>query len=160
MIFYIEHDSPLGHLLIGASSTGICGIYFEEHKHFRGKDGWQHAPDHPHLRAGVKQLDEYFSRQRQRFTLPLDLAGTPFQRAVWQQLEAIPFGESITYSQQAQRLGNPGASRAVGSANGRNPVSIVVPCHRVIGASGAVTGYAGGLERKRYLLALEGIVLR
>lgn len=160
MIFYLEHSSPLGTLLVASTSLGISGIYFEEHRHFKGKEGWQHAPEHEHLLAATRQLDDYFAGKRRAFDLPLDMAGTDFQRAVWQQLVAIPFGQSITYGQQAQRMGKPNATRAVGTANGRNPVSIVVPCHRVIGASGAMTGYAGGLERKRYLLALEGFPTR
>ena len=160
MIFYLEHDSPVGTLLLAATDRGICGIYFEEHKHFKGKHGWQHAPGHAHLLAAASQLDGYFAGQRTSFELPLDMAGTEFQRAAWQELVAIPFGQSITYSQQARRLGKPNAARAVGLANGRNPVSIIVPCHRVLGARGAITGYAGGLERKRYLLALEGIRLQ
>ncbi|MEO8407018.1 MAG: methylated-DNA--[protein]-cysteine S-methyltransferase [Oxalobacteraceae bacterium] len=160
MIFYLEHDSPVGTLLLAATDRGICGIYFEEHKHFKGKHGWQYAPGHAHLLAVASQLDDYFAGQRTSFELPLDMAGTEFQRAAWQELVAIPFGQSITYSQQARRLGKPNAARAVGLANGRNPVSIIVPCHRVLGARGAITGYAGGLERKRYLLALEGIQLQ
>jgi methylated-DNA-[protein]-cysteine S-methyltransferase len=159
MICYLEHSSPIGNLLLAATEHGICGLYFEEHRHFNGVQAWQRAPTHPHLCAAASQLDAYFDGRRTTFDLPLDLTGTAFQRAAWQQLTAIPFGQSITYGQQALRLGKPTAARAVGAANGRNPVSIIVPCHRVIGASGAATGYAGGLERKRYLLALEGIAL-
>jgi len=102
-----------------------------------------------------RQLDEYFAGQRTRFEIALDLAGTPFQRAVWQALCAIPYGITISYGALAQRVGNAKAVRAVGLANGRNPVAIVVPCHRVIGASGALTGYGGGLDNKHRLLALE-----
>src|SRR5690606_38877516 len=113
-----------------------------------------------HLADTARQLDEYFAGKRTAFDVPLDLTGTPFQRAVWRELNAIPFGKSVSYAAHAQRLGNPKALRAVGAAIGKNPVSIIVPCHRVIGSSGAVTGYAGGLERKRFLLALEGTVVK
>lgn len=163
MIFYIEHPSPVGRLLLAATEQGLSGIYFEEHKHFKGKDGWQQASTQSaawkHLQATAQQLDEYFSGQRTEFDVALDMSGTAFQRSVWQELSAIPFGASVSYAQHAQKLGNPKALRAVGSAIGKNPVSIIVPCHRVIGSSGAVTGYAGGVERKRFLLALEGVAV-
>lgn len=163
MIFYIEHPSPVGSLLLAATDDGICGIYFEEHKHFKGKDGWQSADDTTpagrHLQEAARQLDEYFAGQRTVFDVALDMTGTAFQRSVWDELTAIPFGASVSYAQHAQRLGNPKALRAVGSAIGKNPVSIIVPCHRVIGSSGAVTGYAGGVQRKRFLLALEGVAV-
>lgn len=163
MISYIEHPSPVGILLIAATNAGVCGVYFEEHKHFKGKDGWQQpdnqSPAAKHLAIAAEQLDEYFAGRRTEFDVTLDLSGTAFQRSVWQGLGAIRFGESVSYAQHAQRLGNPKALRAVGSAIGKNPVSIIVPCHRVIGTSGAITGYAGGLERKQFLLALEGIAL-
>jgi methylated-DNA-[protein]-cysteine S-methyltransferase len=163
MIFYIEHPSPVGRLLLAATEQGLSGIYFEEHKHFKGKDGWQQASTQSaawkHLQATAQQLDEYFSGQRTEFDVALDMSGTAFQRSVWQELSAIPFGASVSYAQHAQKLGKPKALRAVGSAIGKNPVSIIVPCHRVIGSSGAVTGYAGGVERKRFLLALEGVAV-
>jgi len=164
MISYIEHPSPVGILLIAATDIGISGIYFEEHKHFKGKDGWQQpvasSPADKHLKATARQLDEYFAGERTEFDVPLDLSGTEFQRGVWDALNRIPFGASVTYAQHAQKLGNPKALRAVGSAIGKNPVSIIVPCHRVIGSSGEVTGYAGGLERKRFLRTLEGIAVK
>lgn len=163
MIFYIEHPSPVGRLLLAATEQGLSGIYFEEHKHFKGKDGWQQASTQSaawkHLQATAQQLDEYFAGKRTEFDVALDMSGTAFQRSVWQELSAIPFGASVSYAQHAQKLGNPKALRAVGSAIGKNPVSIIVPCHRVIGSSGAVTGYAGGVERKRFLLALEGVTV-
>jgi methylated-DNA-[protein]-cysteine S-methyltransferase len=159
MISTIEHPSPLGKLLLAATPQGLCGLYFEEHKHFKGSAGWRHDPDHVHLRRAAGQLDQYFAGERSEFDVDLDAAGTPFQRAVWQQLVGIPFGHTTSYGEQAVRVGNPRALRAVGAAIGRNPISIIVPCHRVIGASGAVTGYAGGLERKHVLLALEGVHL-
>jgi methylated-DNA-[protein]-cysteine S-methyltransferase len=164
MISYIEHPSPVGTLLLAATEAGICGIYFEEHKHFKGKDVWQQPAAQSaaakHLASAAKQLDEYFSGQRIEFDVSLDLSGTEFQRGVWKALNAIPFGKSISYAQHAQKLGNPKALRAVGAAIGKNPVSIIVPCHRVIGSSGEVTGYAGGLERKRFLLRLEGLAVK
>lgn len=163
MISYIEQASPVGNLLIAATDAGICGIYFEEHKHFKGKDGWMRpqagSTAAGHLAQAAMQLDEYFAGKRTTFDVALDLSGTAFQRDVWQALADIPFGRSISYAQHAQKLGKPKALRAVGAAIGRNPVSIIVPCHRVLGSSGAVTGYAGGLERKCFLLALEGIPL-
>lgn len=155
MIYYTEHRSPVGTLLLAATAKGLSGLYFEEHKYFKGKEGWQQDDSHALLKQAACQLDEYFSRQRKAFDLSLDLSGTPFQRAVWQELMEIPFGRTGSYAQHALRIGNPAAVRAVGTAIGRNPVSIIVPCHRIIGAAGGLAGYAGGLERKRYLLALE-----
>ena len=131
------------------------GIYFERHRHFNGRQDWKYEADDALLHAAAQQLDEYFAGNRTSFDLPLDPVGTEFQLAVWRELTNIPFGQTTSYAQQARRIGNPKALRAVGAANGRNPLSIVVPCHRVIGTNGSVTGYAGGLERKRYLLALE-----
>jgi methylated-DNA-[protein]-cysteine S-methyltransferase len=158
MMHYIEHASPLGSLVLAASERGLCGVYFAAHKHFNGIQDWRRAPDHATLRETARQLDDYFARRRTHFDLPLDMdCGTEFQRSVWQEMTAIPFGHSASYAALAQRIGKPRAVRAVGAANGRNPLSIVVPCHRVIGASGALTGYAGGLERKAYLLTLEGL---
>jgi methylated-DNA-[protein]-cysteine S-methyltransferase len=109
------------------------------------------------LREAVRQLAEYFAGDRRKFDLPLRLEGTDFQRRVWQVLTEIPYGETWSYGQLAQRIGNPKGCRAVGLANGRNPISILVPCHRVIGADGSLTGYGGGVERKRWLLAHEGL---
>ena len=155
MIAYTEIQSPLGTLLIAASSRGLQGIYFEQHRHFKGKDGWQFEPTHAILQQSVAQLEEFFAGTRHEFDLPLDMNGTPFQQAVWQQLLQIPYGATVSYGQHAQALGKPKAARAVGAAIGRNPVSIIVPCHCVIGSSGSLTDYAGGLERKRTLLELE-----
>jgi len=155
MIRYIEHDSPIGPLLLAASDQGLRGIYFDEHKYFNGPKGWQRDESDPCLRQAATQLDEYFAGQRTAFDLPLDLVGTEFQRAVWRELLILPFGSTSTYRTIAQRLGRPNAIRAAGTAIGRNPVSIIVPCHRVLGASGALSGYAGGMDRKRYLLTLE-----
>lgn len=155
MIHYTEHHSPLGKLWLAASDQGICGVYFEEHKYFTGPQQWCRSPDHHHLHDAATQLDEYFAGQRNAFDLALDLKGTAFQRTVWQALLALPYGATTTYRSIARNAGNPNAIRAAGTAIGRNPVSIIVPCHRVLAASGGLSGFAGGLERKRYLLALE-----
>lgn len=155
MIHYTEHESPLGTLLLAASERGLCGLYFEEHKYFSGPQGWTRTDDHPLLREAVRQLDEYFANRRTRFDIPLDLQGTPFQQSVWAALLSLRFGDTSTYRAIAETVANPRAIRAAGTAIGRNPVSIIVPCHRVLCVSGALSGYAGGLERKRYLLALE-----
>jgi methylated-DNA-[protein]-cysteine S-methyltransferase len=121
---------------------------------------WPNAPDHPVLQQARQQLAEYFAGQRRHFELPLDLSGgTAFQQAVWQALLAVAPGGTVSYGEISQRIGKPGAVRAVGAAIGRNPVSIVVPCHRVLGADGSLTGYAGGLARKTALLRLEGALL-
>lgn len=154
------HRTPLGPVLLRASSLGLSGLWFEGQRHHPDPEevaSWKASPDHPVLQATAQQLDAYFAGLRQRFDLPLDLSGgTPFQRAVWQALLTIPFGRHGVYGELARQLGRPQAVRAVGAAVGRNPVSIIVPCHRVIGANGSLTGYAGGLDRKRALLALEG----
>lgn len=154
-MYYAEHDSPVGLLTLTATDKGLSGLYFEEHKYFTGTRDRQRQPDQVHLRDARQQLDEYFLRRRTAFDIPLDLQGTPFQREVWQALLALPFGCTSTYSMVAQHVARPNAVRATGTAIGRNPLSIIVPCHRVLGMSGALSGYAGGLERKRFLLALE-----
>lgn len=155
MISYIEHPSPLGTLLLAASERGLCGLYFEEHKYFEGPGHWSRDEQNPHLQNAMHQLDDYFDGRRNAFDLALDLRGTIFQQAVWDALQALPYGATTTYQAIAQRVANPRAIRAAGTAIGRNPVSIIVPCHRVVGVTGALSGYAGGIERKRYLLALE-----
>ncbi len=152
-------DSPIGPLTLVADGSMLAGLYMDVHG--RAPDGAVLGepvpPDcgDPVLAAAAGQLKAYFAGQLTEFSLPLELAGTPFQRTVWAALRAIGYGETISYGQLADRIGQPSASRAVGLANGRNPVSIVVPCHRVVGADGSLTGYGGGLDRKRYLLALE-----
>lgn len=155
MISYTEHPSPIGTLLLAATTDGLCGLYFEEHKYFNGPQGWQRDASNPYLQAAMHQLDEYFAGTRETFDIALDLGGTPFQRAVWAALLTLPFGKTTSYQSIAQRVDKPKAVRAAGTAIGRNPVSIIVPCHRVLGASSRLSGYAGGLERKRYLLAHE-----
>lgn len=154
-IFYLEHASPLGTLLIAAGDKGLRGVYFEQHKYFNGTQDWVRDECHSELLQAATQIDEYLTGRRQIFDLRLDPCGTPFQRTVWDTLLALPFGQTTTYGAIAARLSNPRAVRAVGTAIGRNPLSIIVPCHRVLGANGALSGYAGGLERKRYLLDHE-----
>lgn len=153
-IHFATHPSPVGDLLLLGSGAGLCGLYLPDHRGGPPLDpGWK--PDSGRL-AGVRaQLDEYFSGRRTRFELPLAPVGTPFQLGVWTALREIPYGQTIGYGALAARVGRPGAARAVGLANARNPISIIVPCHRVVGAAGALTGYAGGVEVKRELLDLE-----
>ena len=152
-------SSPLAPLLLAASEQGLCGLWFEEQKHLPTwlPAQWQDGPpDHPVLRATTEQLEAYFSGQRKTFELPLDLRhGTEFQCAVWRALVHIPLRGSLSYGALARQIGRPTAVRAVGSAVGRNPVGIIVPCHRVMGADGSLTGYTGGLWRKTALLRLE-----
>lgn len=155
MISYTEIDSPLGMLLLAASQRGITGLYFEEHKYFSGPDDWRRDDAQPHLVEAARQLQEYFRGERHFFDLALDASGTPFQQAVWDALRSLHFGTTTTYSAIAQRIAKPNAIRATGTAIGRNPISIIVPCHRVLGSSGGLSGFAGGLPRKRYLLDLE-----
>ena len=159
MTYYMKHPSPLGTLTLFATEGGLCGLYFEDQLHPRDTAGSAHQPTQPHLLQAVRELGQYFASQRTRFEVALDLAGTTFQREAWQALCAIPFGQTASYGAQAQRIGRPKAARAIGGANARNPVAIIVPCHRVIGASGAATGYDGGIDRKRFLLAHEGVAL-
>ena len=145
-------SSPIGDLLATASNDGLTGLYTAEHVRKPRPDG--ERADGP-FAALAGQLEEYFAGQRRDFDVPLALRGTDFQLRVWRELGRIPFGETVSYAQLATRLGSPRAVRAVGLANGRNPVSLVVPCHRVIGSDGALTGYAGGLAVKRWLLDHE-----
>jgi methylated-DNA-[protein]-cysteine S-methyltransferase len=155
MIHYRMHESPLGKLILAASEQGLCGLYFDEHRHFKGPDGWVASDTHPYLQQAAGQLDEYFAGRRQRFDLPLDLSGTPFQLKVWKQLSEVQYGRTASYLSHAEASGAAHAVRAVGTAIGRNPVCIIVPCHRIVASNGSLAGYAGGLERKRILLALE-----
>lgn len=153
------YDSPLGHMLLAATDAGLAGVWFIGQRHGPVDVEWREDASHPVLRDAVAQLAAYFAGERTAFDLPLDLqAGTAFQRSVWQALLAIPPGGTTSYAELGRRLGRPQAARAVGAAVGRNPISIVVPCHRVLGTGGALTGYAGGLERKTALLRLEGVL--
>jgi methylated-DNA-[protein]-cysteine S-methyltransferase len=154
-----RYASPLGPMVVAATARGVAGIWFEGQKHMPDPSGWPHEPRHAVLRQAVAQLAEYFAGTRATFDLPLDLqGGTAFQQSVWQALLAIPRGGTLSYGVLSQRIGRPAAMRAVGAAVGRNPLSVVVPCHRVLGADGSLTGYAGGLERKTALLQLEGVL--
>lgn len=154
-------ESPLGAIILAATSHALAGLWFDGQRHFpvelTGAEVWPARDDHPVLRQTAAQLREYFAGSRTKFEVSLDLSyGTPFQQSVWQALLAIAPGETARYGQISSRIGKPAAVRAVGAAVGRNPISIIVPCHRVIGANGSLTGYAGGLARKTALLTLEG----
>lgn len=153
-ILYTLTDTPVGPLLIGMADAGLCGIYFQASKNAREPDpDWHRVDDLPC--DAVPQLRAYFARELRQFDLPLAPEGTTFQLEVWAALEEIPYGQTISYAELARRINRPNAVRAVGAANGRNPLSIVVPCHRVIGSDGALTGYGGGVPIKEALLALE-----
>jgi methylated-DNA-[protein]-cysteine S-methyltransferase len=154
--------SPLGTIAIAATDKGLTGLWFVEGQRYlptelNGPATWPEDAAHPVLKQVSQQLNEYFAGQRNHFDVPLDLGcGTAFQQSVWQALLAIAQGETVSYGEVSRRIGKPAAVRAVGGAVGRNPVSIIVPCHRVMGSNGALTGYAGGLARKTALLRLEG----
>ncbi|GAA4430584.1 methylated-DNA--[protein]-cysteine S-methyltransferase [Actinokineospora soli] len=147
-------DSPVGPLTLVATDGTLSGLYMTEQRH-RPADATFGDRDDTLLPAVKEQLAAYFAGELTDFDLPLHLGGTPFQREVWRALTTIPYGETISYGELALRVGRPTASRAVGAANGRNPISVVVPCHRVIGSAGDLTGYGGGVERKRFLLDFE-----
>jgi methylated-DNA-[protein]-cysteine S-methyltransferase len=156
---YVE--SPIGRLILTSDGTALTGLYMNLYRNKPSKlpglgDDWiQNATIDP-LPAAARQLKEYFAGKRREFDLPLRMEGTEFQQRVWRELTKIPFGETRSYGQLAKRIGNPNGSRAVGLANGRNPIAIIVPCHRVIGADGSLTGFGGGLDRKEWLLTHEG----
>lgn len=154
----LEWKSPIGIMYLAASETGLAALAFGENwGDVKAKLPPLEKGESPILKAAVRELEEYFAGKRKRFSLPLDLQGTEFQKRAWSALLEIPFGKTATYSEQARNMKKPKAVRAVGAANGRNPVCIVVPCHRVVGANGSLTGYAGGLAQKKALLELEGI---
>lgn len=150
MSWTVVEDTPVGPLLLESDGAALTGLWFGV-KPVPG----ERDDDDPVLVEAVAQLRAYFARDLKEFDLPLAPRGTPFQVAVWEQLRRIPYGETISYGELARRVGNPSASRAVGAANGRNPIAIVVPCHRVIGANGTLTGFGGGMDAKRTLLDLE-----
>jgi methylated-DNA-[protein]-cysteine S-methyltransferase len=155
-MFYDYLDTPIGRLLLVGNGQALRYVQFQASKRpIALAPEWTHAP--ARLRDAARQLNEYFSGVRREFELALDPAGTKFQCSVWEQLSKIPYGETIHYGELARRVGNPNASRAVGAANGRNPLPIIVPCHRVIGADGSLTGFGGGMATKRDLLQLEQI---
>ncbi|MFF7334347.1 methylated-DNA--[protein]-cysteine S-methyltransferase [Streptomyces sp. NPDC090306] len=151
---HTEIESPYGLLTLVADDGVLCGLYMTDHRHRPALETFGPRDDRPFGEA-MDQLSAYFAGELKEFDLELRMPGTPFQRSVWEQLRLIPYGETRSYGELALALGNRGASRAVGLANGRNPISIIVPCHRVIGSSGSMTGYGGGLERKQRLLDFE-----
>lgn len=152
----MRYDSPLGAMTLAANDQALVGVWFDGQRHQPDFSPWPFAPDHPVLRKAARQLTEYFDGKRSAFDLPLDFSyGTAFQQAVWRTLCRIDAKSSSSYGAIARALKNPNAVRAVGSAVGRNPLTIIVPCHRVLGSDGSLTGYAGGLERKQALLQLE-----
>jgi methylated-DNA-[protein]-cysteine S-methyltransferase len=157
MNFYCHVESPIGRLLLTSDGESLTGLYMgAPSKSPEMSSDWTSDLDAAPLPQAAQQLEEYFAGKRRNFDLPLKLQGTEFQRRVWTQLTQIPFGETLSYGQLAQRLDNPKGSRAVGLANGRNPIAVIVPCHRVIGADGSLTGFGGGIPRKQWLLAHEG----
>ena len=158
-IFYTSYSSPIGSLLLMSDGRALTGLHTDSDKHRPTiTEDWVGDDNAVPFRQVRAQLDAYFDRRLTEFDLPLAPQGTAFQLQVWKRLCEIPFGKTISYAELARRVGNPKASRAVGMANSRNPISIIVPCHRVIGADNSLTGYAGGLERKRSLLAHEADV--
>ena len=147
-------ETPCGHLLLGADSGRLC------------RCNWLHEPvptsvtsdvDDNLLKEACRQLQEYFAHERQEFQLPLSMSGTLFQKSAWEAMLTIPYGQTISYAEEARRAGHPTALRAIGNANGRNPLAIIVPCHRVIASNGTIGGYSSGLDLKRFLLRLEGV---
>ena len=155
-LFYKEKESPVGKLKLVASANALIAVLWERERPNRVKLAMlQHDPQQPILIETERQLGEYFAGTRSQFDLPLEPAGTEFQKKVWRALQEIPFGQTRSYLDLAKSIGSAKAVRAVGAANGKNPLSIVVPCHRIVGANGALTGFAGGLEAKAKLLALE-----
>lgn len=157
--YYTTMDSPVGQILLTSNGNALTGLFMNRHKHGPTiEEGWVEADSTAPLTEARRQLTEYFAGERTTFDLPLALEGTEFQQRVWQELTKIGYGETLSYGELASRLGNPNASRAVGLANGRNPISIIVPCHRVVGANGKLTGYGGGLPNKEILLTHEAMV--
>jgi methylated-DNA-[protein]-cysteine S-methyltransferase len=157
--YYTQFDSPMGVLLAVATDDAITDLHVVSGKYVPTiAEDWIDSPKLPVFLQLRQELGEYFAGARKNFTVKLAPEGTEFQRAAWKALTKIPFGQTRSYGEQAAAIGNPKAVRAIGAANGRNPIAIVVPCHRVIGANGTLTGYAGGLDKKEFLLKLEGIL--
>ena len=153
-IIYARTPSPIGELVLAANGQGLTGLYVPGHQAIDTVISLG-TPDESPFGTVIGELDEYWSAKRTDFSVPIAPVGTPFQLAVWKQLRRIPYGGTVSYLDLAKRIGRPSAARAVGSANARNPISILIPCHRVVGSAGSLTGYAGGLDRKRWLLAHE-----
>ena len=161
MIRYARFESPLGPVVAIADEQGITHIDFVGAKYERDiAPDWVEDPESPALAACGTQLAEYFAGTRTEFDLPLAPRGSEFQQRVWREIARVPYGETISYAELAKRAGAPGQARAAGAATGRNPVGVVIPCHRIVGSDGSLTGYAGGLDRKRGLLELEGVLQR
>jgi methylated-DNA-[protein]-cysteine S-methyltransferase len=158
MNFYLSYyDSPIGRLPLITNENALIALLWEDDNPKRVPLKWKLIEDDNEIANSVKiQLTEYFNGKRRVFDLPLEVYGTPFQKDIWKHLQNIPFGETRSYGQLAKAIGNPKASRAVGAANGKNPISIILPCHRVVGSNGNLTGFAGGVEAKDFLLKLEG----
>jgi methylated-DNA-[protein]-cysteine S-methyltransferase len=156
IVYFDRVPSPLGEMLLASDGDALSGAWFDGQR-YQPPVGpaWQQRSDLPLLRHAATELTEYFAGERIAFDVPLAPVGTPFQRDVWQAIASVPYGETIAYRELAARAGRPKSIRAAGAATGRNPLSIIVPCHRIVGMDGALTGYAGGLARKRALLALE-----
>ena len=157
MLYYDDYQSPRGRMLLVADDKALTGVYFIGQKYQPSIDGeWKRDDRHARLRQAKRELAEYFAGTRTRFSVKIAPRGTSFQRAVWKAIAGVGFGKTIPYAELARRAGRPGSARAAGAATGRNPISIIVPCHRIVGSNGALTGYAGGLAKKRALLELEG----
>ena len=160
VIYFDRMASPLGDMVLASDGDALSGAWFDGQRHQPAiGPAWQRRQDLSILRRAAAEFAEYFAGERTEFDLPLAPIGTPFQRDVWHAIADVPFGRTIAYRELAARAGRPGSIRAAGAATGRNPLSIVIPCHRIVGADGALTGYAGGLPRKRSLLELERSVL-
>ena len=154
--YYDLYESPHGQMLLVASDEALCGVHFEGEKYHPGiAPEWLRDAQHGSLRNAKRELAEYFGGERKVFETPLAPEGTPFQTWIWKAISTVPFGETITYGELARRAGCRTSVRAAGAATGRNKLTIFVPCHRIVGSNGSLTGYAGGLDRKRALLALE-----
>jgi methylated-DNA-[protein]-cysteine S-methyltransferase len=159
MLYYDYYQSPRGRILLVADDQALTGLYFAGQKyHPRIDKKWKRADTHEPLRQAKRELSEYFDGKRTQFSVKVAPQGTPFQRAVWKAIAGVRFGQTIAYGELAQRVGRPDSARAAGAATRRNPISIIVPCHRIVGSNGSLTGYAGGLAKKRALLALEGLL--
>jgi len=157
MITYLRFATPLGEMIAIANGERLTNLDFTNSKYTpKVRDDWRENARSPLLRQCVREVTEYFAGRRRSFDLPLAPEGTAFQQRVWKEIARVPCGKTISYAQLAMRCGAPGAARAAGAATGRNPLAIVVPCHRIVGSGGALTGYAGGVDRKARLLALEG----
>jgi methylated-DNA-[protein]-cysteine S-methyltransferase len=156
MLRYTTWTSPLGDMFVAVSDAGVAGAWFSGQRHFAGPGAaWVRDDRDATARATIGELAAYFDGQLRVFSVPLDPQGTAFQQAIWRAIAAVPYGATVSYAALAREAGAAGAARAAGAATGRNPLSIIVPCHRIVGTHGSLTGYAGGLDRKRALLALE-----